>query len=101
MERGKKRKHNLDLPRITYHASDRTFERLFKGTVTLAFLICTRLTFLLEESLGEMEAVVRRKLGLPENTSICLAQLREGKPIDLEDGKGRKFNRLVFSFRTF
>lgn len=32
MERGKKRKRNLDLPRITYHASDRTFERLFKGT---------------------------------------------------------------------
>lgn len=78
MERGKKRKHNLDLPRITYHASDRMFERLFR-----------------EQSLGEMLEVVRRKLGLSENTSICLAQLREGNPIDLEDGKGRKFNRLL------
>jgi hypothetical protein len=48
-----------------------------------------------------MEAVVRRKLGLPENTSICLAQLREEKPIDLEDGKGRKFNHLLLSFPIF
>jgi hypothetical protein len=48
-----------------------------------------------------MEAVVRSKLGLPENASICLAQLREGKPIDLEDGKERKFNRLALPFEHF
>ena len=48
-----------------------------------------------------MEAVVRRKLGLPENASICLAQLREGKPIDLEDGKEREFNRLALPFEHF
>lgn len=88
MEKGKKRKRNLDLPRITYHASDRTFERLFKGKVSHGCLLYHyEAHLLLEESLGEMAAVIRRKLGLLENTSLCLAQLREGKSIDLEDGK--------------
>jgi len=48
-----------------------------------------------------MEAVVRSKLGLQENTSICLAQLREGKPIDLEDGKEKEIQSFGSSCRTF
>jgi hypothetical protein len=102
MEKGKKRKRNLDLPRITYHASGRTFERLFKGEVGHGCLLCHfKARFLSEESLGEMETVIRRKLGLPENTSICLAQLREEKSIDLEDGKERTFNHMVVLLPTF
>ncbi|GLB37553.1 hypothetical protein LshimejAT787_0406040 [Lyophyllum shimeji] len=68
MEKGKKRQRDIDCPRISYHTSTRTFDRLFK-----------------EETLDEMKVVARRKLGLDSNTPISLAQLREGKTVDLED----------------
>ncbi|KAL0573531.1 hypothetical protein V5O48_008436, partial [Marasmius crinis-equi] len=55
-------------PRITYHASNRTFDRLFR-----------------EDSLDEMKDVVRRKLGLPQNAAVMLTQDRGGQMIDLED----------------
>ncbi|KAF4598164.1 hypothetical protein EYR38_006560 [Pleurotus pulmonarius] len=64
----KKRKRDDDRPRITYFASGRTFERLFK-----------------EESLEETKSVVRRKLGVPENADILLAQIRDNQTIDLDD----------------
>ncbi|KAH7920778.1 hypothetical protein BV22DRAFT_1039425 [Leucogyrophana mollusca] len=63
-----KRKRDDDLPRITYHASGRTFDRLFK-----------------EKSLDETREVVRRKLGLQRGAVVKLKQLRGGKAIDLED----------------
>lgn len=34
-----------------------------------------------------MKDVARTKLGLPMNTPISLEQIRDGKPIDLEDGE--------------
>jgi hypothetical protein len=58
-----------------------------------------RADLLLEESLAEMEVVVRGKLGLPENASIGLAQIREGQLIDLEDGRWKKFYYLLLSFQ--
>ncbi|KIJ19042.1 hypothetical protein PAXINDRAFT_97113 [Paxillus involutus ATCC 200175] len=57
-----------DLPRITYHAEQRTFDRLFK-----------------EQSLEETKDVVRRKLGLPSGCIVKLRQIRGAKFIDLED----------------
>ncbi|GAW04229.1 Carbamoyl-phosphate synthase arginine-specific small chain [Lentinula edodes] len=63
-----KRKRETNAPRITYHAASRTFDRLFK-----------------EESLDETKDVVRRKLGLPDSSSIRLAQIRGEHTVDLED----------------
>ncbi|KAF9232272.1 hypothetical protein BU15DRAFT_81425 [Melanogaster broomeanus] len=68
---GNKRKHDAlddDLPRITYHSEQRTFDRLFK-----------------ERSLEETKDVVRRKLGLASGCDVKLQQMRAGKFIDLED----------------
>lgn len=39
-----------------------------------------------EQSLDETKAVVRKKLGLGHDTAVELAQVREGRRIDLEDG---------------
>jgi hypothetical protein len=39
-----------------------------------------------EQSLYETKDVVRKKLGLGYDTPIELAQLRDGRRIDLEDG---------------
>jgi hypothetical protein len=39
-----------------------------------------------ERSLDETKNVVRKKLGLCQDTAVELAQLRDGKRIDLEDG---------------
>ncbi|KAF8502039.1 hypothetical protein F5888DRAFT_1164520 [Russula emetica] len=55
-----------EYPRITYLCPGRTFDRLLK-----------------EQSLDETKNVVRKKLGL--DAAIELAQLRDGKRIDLED----------------
>ncbi|KAG6918551.1 hypothetical protein DXG01_013641 [Tephrocybe rancida] len=68
MESSKKRKRDADYPRIAYHTSTRTFDRLFR-----------------ENSLAEMKDVARRKLGLDATTSVSFAQIREGKTVDLED----------------
>ncbi|KAH9998529.1 hypothetical protein BJV74DRAFT_825040 [Russula compacta] len=57
-----------EYPRITYQSSGRTFDRLFK-----------------EQSLDEMRSVVRKKLGLSHDAPIELAQLRDGRRVDLED----------------
>ncbi|KIL68828.1 hypothetical protein M378DRAFT_157961 [Amanita muscaria Koide BX008] len=57
-----------DYPRITFHAQDRTFDRLLK-----------------ESSLSELKKTVRTKLGLKSGSAIQLAQLRDWKSIDLED----------------
>ncbi|KIK67266.1 hypothetical protein GYMLUDRAFT_861788 [Collybiopsis luxurians FD-317 M1] len=63
-----KGKRDINVPRITYHAGSRTFDRLFK-----------------EQSLHETEDVVRKKLGLPEDCEFRLAQLRGKHVVDLED----------------
>lgn len=39
-----------------------------------------------EQSLNEMRSVVRQKLGLSHDSPIELAQLRDGRRVDLEDG---------------
>jgi hypothetical protein len=39
-----------------------------------------------EQSLDETKNVVRKKLGLGHDDPVELAQLRDGKRIDLEDG---------------
>ncbi|KAI9463649.1 hypothetical protein BJY52DRAFT_1252889 [Lactarius psammicola] len=57
-----------EYPRITYQTEGRTFDRLFK-----------------EHSLHATKVVVRKKLGLGHDAPIELAQLRDGKKIDLED----------------
>ncbi|KAH7913473.1 hypothetical protein BJ138DRAFT_624695 [Hygrophoropsis aurantiaca] len=80
----RKRSDELMIPRITYHAHGRTFDRLFK-----------------EESLEEMIDVVRKKLDLPSTSVIKLAQIRDGKPIDLEDdGDFDAFHALTRTLRV-
>ncbi|CAL1707929.1 unnamed protein product [Somion occarium] len=54
---------------LTFHApGNRVFDRLFK-----------------DASLEDLKAGVKKKLGVPTVTDVRLAQLREGKRIDLED----------------
>ena len=42
-----------------------------------------------EQSLDETKNVVRKKLGLCHDAAVELAQLRDGRMIDLEDGVSR------------
>ncbi|KAG1862981.1 hypothetical protein C8R48DRAFT_209546 [Suillus tomentosus] len=65
---GKRKREEEPLPSITYLVGDRSFDRLFK-----------------EQSLEEIQTVVRRKLQLPSNSTVKLKQLRGDKVIDLDD----------------
>ncbi|KAG1809426.1 uncharacterized protein BJ212DRAFT_1484544 [Suillus subaureus] len=65
---GKRKREEDQLPSITYLVGDRSFDRLFK-----------------EQSLEEIQNVVRRKLQLPSNSTVKLKQLRGSKVIDLDD----------------
>ncbi|KAF6760125.1 hypothetical protein DFP72DRAFT_1166387 [Ephemerocybe angulata] len=64
-----KRKREPDYPRVTFTSGTRTFDRLLKET-----------------SLEELTEGVRRKLGYASDVPLQLAQLRDGKTVDLEDG---------------
>ena len=77
-----------EYPRITYQYSGRTFDRLFKGIITiyLTGFVLTLFVANQEQSLDETKNVVRKKLGLGHEDAVELAQLRDGKRIDLEDG---------------
>ena len=52
----------------------------------LPFLVLTTFIATQEQSLLETKVVVRKKLGLGHDAPIELAQLRDGRKIDLEDG---------------
>src|SRR5262245_48036639 len=85
----KKRKRDLNYPRIVYHTKSRTFDRLLKGKLRVhltnkELLIAVTL---LEDSLEAMKEVVIKKLGLDASAVVRLAQLRQGTTVDLEDGK--------------
>ena len=76
-------------PRITYQCSGRTFDRLFKGknfTIYQTGFVLSPFVANEEQSLDETKNVVRKKLRLDHDAAIELAQLRDGKKIDLEDG---------------
>jgi hypothetical protein len=79
-----------EYPRITYQYLGRTFDRLFKGTKLhdLSKRVCTESVRCAneEQSLDETKNVVRKKLGLGHDAVVDLAQLRDGKRVDLEDG---------------
>jgi hypothetical protein len=45
------------------------------------------LHFYLEDNLEEMKGVVRKKFGVSDSVPIFLSQIREGKLVDLEDGR--------------
>ncbi|XP_006461202.1 hypothetical protein AGABI2DRAFT_192734 [Agaricus bisporus var. bisporus H97] len=68
MDSGTKRKRDLDCPRITFHAPGRVFDRLFR-----------------EDSLTQLQEVVRKKLGLQPGALVKLAQIRGTADVDLED----------------
>jgi hypothetical protein len=40
-----------------------------------------------ESSLNDLKQTVKKKLGLPADSSIGLAQIRDGQVVDLEDGR--------------
>ena len=52
----------------------------------LPFFVLTASIATKEQSLHETKVVVRKKLGLGHDAPIELAQLRDGRKIDLEDG---------------
>jgi hypothetical protein len=86
MEETKKRKRDVELPRITYNAASRTFDRLFKGNGLVPWLETLWTHSMLEDSLDEMKEVVRKKMNLPSSIPVYLSQIRDGKSVDLEDG---------------
>ncbi|KAI0702971.1 hypothetical protein C8T65DRAFT_741451 [Cerioporus squamosus] len=65
---GHKRKRDDEGTIVTFYAPNRTFARVYKG-----------------QSLNETRDLVRRKLGLSDDSSIRFARLHEGKVIELED----------------
>ncbi|TFK94587.1 hypothetical protein K466DRAFT_657619 [Polyporus arcularius HHB13444] len=65
---GHKRKRDDEGTVVTFYAPNRTFARVYKG-----------------QSLSETREIVRRKLGLSDDTSIRFARLHEGKVIELDD----------------
>ncbi|KAI0645406.1 hypothetical protein C8Q79DRAFT_691567 [Trametes meyenii] len=65
---GNKRKRDDDGTVVTFYTPDRTFQRVFKG-----------------QSLEETKALVRKKLGLADDTSVRFSRLHAGRNIDLED----------------
>ncbi|KAH9892834.1 hypothetical protein C8Q73DRAFT_699634 [Cubamyces lactineus] len=68
MEGHHKRKRDYEGTVVTFYTPDTTFRRVFKG-----------------QSLEETKDIVRKKLGLSNDTSIRFSQLHEGRHIDLED----------------
>ncbi|KIY49074.1 hypothetical protein FISHEDRAFT_72960 [Fistulina hepatica ATCC 64428] len=92
MDKRIKRKRDAELPRITFNASGRYFERLLRGEHVRQYysaldVIGTPLigTSFTEESLSELEQAVRRKLNVPNDVAIKMSQLRSSRVIDLED----------------
>ena len=51
-----------------------------------------------ESSLNDLKLTVKKKLGLPSDSSICLAQIRDGQAVDLEDGRLASSPLLTFGF---
>ncbi|KAK2463171.1 hypothetical protein APHAL10511_004826 [Amanita phalloides] len=68
MNHNGKRLRDVDYPRITFLTPDRTFDRLLKET-----------------SLHDLKQTVIRKLDLPSDSVISLAQIRDDRTVDLED----------------
>ena len=92
---GRKRKRESDPPRITFLSKDRTFDRLFRGDIRGLQTFSDSLFWSAEESLTQTKEVVRRKLGLEKNAVIHLAQVRDGRSIDLDDGGWLSVTRPV------
>lgn len=87
MEIGSKRKRDLGCPRITFHASDRTFDRLLRGNLfPRSFVLMVDMSDS-EDSLEDLKSAVRTKLGFGEDAKITLSQMRSGSDVVLEDGK--------------
>ena len=94
-----------EYPRITYQYLGRTFDRLFKGTNFTIYQTRFVLSLFVanqEQSLDETKNVVRKKLGLGHEDAVELAQLRDGKRIDLEDGESipQSFTRKLIPLQT-
>ncbi|KAI0093189.1 hypothetical protein BDY19DRAFT_902973 [Irpex rosettiformis] len=67
---------------ITFHAPNgRTFSRVFKAWAQVSQRSCASI----DKTLATTKETVRKKLGLAPEVELELAQLRDGKKIDLED----------------
>lgn len=42
-----------------------------------------------------MRAVIRKKMSLPDTVKLRLYQMRDGKSIDLEDGKSKYLHSII------
>lgn len=85
-------------PVVTFTSPGRTFRRVLKGMFIVNSLRCSskglQLHFSLlyslrphaEESLNEFKRSIRAKLHLSEGARLYLAQTKEGRRIDLDDG---------------
>lgn len=91
MESKKRKRENEDDAQavLTFHAAGgRTFDRLFKGTFKVRWSsACIRTTSICtDKSLQTLKDGVRKKLRVSEQTEVRLAQLRDGRQVDLDDG---------------
>ena len=88
-----KRRRDEDGAIVTFYAPNRTFARVYKGASGTAMrssyreIDCTILRSSVGQSLEETKSLVRKKLGLSEDTSIRFSRLHEGKVIELDDGE--------------
>jgi len=76
-------------PIVTFNNGERTFERIFKGECSLSSswkFVADNCNYIIEQSLQEIKALIRAKLGLHADAALELAQVRDGRKIDLEDG---------------
>nr|VWO98373.1 Plp [Ganoderma boninense] len=81
---GHKRKRDDEGTIVTFYAPDRTFARVYKG-----------------QSLEETKNLVRKKLGLSDDTSLRFARLHEGKVIELDDDEDfEAFRHIARSVST-
>jgi ArsR family metal-binding transcriptional regulator len=78
-----------EYPRITYHAREgpsTVSSKVQNFTIYQTGFVLSPFILNEEQSLDETKNVVRKKLGLGHDDAVELAQLRDGKRIDLEDG---------------
>ena len=85
---GHKRKRDDEGTVVTFYAPNRTFARVYKGACTLRppLLVTDETRLSVGQSLSETKEIVRKKLGLSDDTSIRFARLHEGNVIELDDG---------------
>jgi hypothetical protein len=72
---------------VTYISQDRAFQRVFAGKSICISQVIWVIQVPAETDIEGMKTVVREKLNLSPHTGVRLAQVIDGRRIDLEDGE--------------